>query len=144
MYFFTREYIAEHTINGNWSYESNKRVKNHIDIIIAKAENIYQWKKLDEHITLQIIPPRIFRRKKTSILTFISTMKYVEKVFWWTVEKQFVFFHAQIMIAPGIIHISILAIIITHPAIKNTSQYFQQKKYDQLCITQPWFFKKAR
>ena len=94
MNFFTREYIAEHTINGNRSYESDKGIENNIHIIITKAENIYQWKKLYEHIRLQVIPPRIIRGKKTSIFIFIPTMKNIEKVFWWAIEKQFVFFHA--------------------------------------------------
>ena len=93
MDFFTRKYIAEHTINGNRSGESDKGIENDIHIIITKTENIYQWKKLDEHITLQVIPPRITRGKKTSVFIFIPAMENIEKVFRRVVEKQFIFIH---------------------------------------------------
>ena len=42
MHFFTRKYIAEHTINCNRPCESDKGVKNYIDIVVPKTENIYQ------------------------------------------------------------------------------------------------------
>jgi hypothetical protein len=81
MHFFSREYIAKHTIYSHRPDNGDKRIKDHIDIIISKTENIYQRKKFDEHITLQVVPPGIIRGKKTSILTFISTVKNIGEVF---------------------------------------------------------------
>ena len=144
MYFFAGEDIAKHTIYCHGPGNGDKRIKDHIDIIISKTENIYKGKKLDEHITLQIIPPGIIRGKETSILTFISTVKNIGKIFWGAVEKQFIFFHTQIMIAPCIIHISILAIVDPDPSIKNASHYLEQKQNNQLGIAKPWFFKEAK
>ena len=93
MHFFTGKNIAEDTINGNRSSESDKRVENNIHIVITKTENIYQWKKLDEHISLQIIPPWIIRGKETSVFIFITTLKNIQEVVWRVLKKQFVFIH---------------------------------------------------
>ena len=81
MHFFTRKYIAEHTVNCNWPCKGYKGIENNVDIIIPEAEYIYKRKKLNEHITFQIIPPGIIRGKKASKFTFISTMKNIGKVF---------------------------------------------------------------
>ena len=81
MHFFTGKYIAEHPVNCHRSCEGDKRIENNIHIIIAKTENIYKGKEFDEHIALQIIPPRRIRRKKSSIFIFITAMKNIEKKF---------------------------------------------------------------
>lgn len=93
MDFFTGEYVAEHTINRDWSSEGDKGIEDNIHIVISKTENIYQWKEFDEHVSLQIIPPWIIRGKKTSVFIFITTMKNIEEVVWWALKKQFVFIY---------------------------------------------------
>ena len=90
---FSGKHIAENTINGHWPGECDEWVKNNIDIIISKTENIYQWKKLDEHVTFQIIPPGVMRGKETTVFILIAAMKDIEKEFRWIIEKQLVFLH---------------------------------------------------
>jgi hypothetical protein len=55
-------------------------------------------------------------------------VKNIGKVFQWAMEKQFIFIYTQIMIAPCIIHIGILAIIDPDPSVKNASHYLEQKQ----------------
>jgi hypothetical protein len=80
MHFFTGKDVAEHTINGDRPGERDKGIEDYIHIVVSKTENIYQGEKLDEHISLQIIPPGIIRGKKTSVFVFIATLKNIEEV----------------------------------------------------------------
>ena len=77
MNFFSGKHITEYTVHCHGTGECDERIENNVDIIISKAENIYGGKKLDEHITLQVIPPRIFRGKKSSVFLVIPTLKKI-------------------------------------------------------------------
>jgi hypothetical protein len=78
--YFSGEYIVEHTVYGNRPQESNKGIKNHIDVIIAKAEDIKDRKYFDKQVALQIIPPRIGRIEKATVFVFISTPEKIGEI----------------------------------------------------------------
>lgn len=42
MHFFTREYVAENTINRDRPCECDEGIEDNIHIVISKTENIYQ------------------------------------------------------------------------------------------------------
>jgi hypothetical protein len=55
-----------------------------------------------------------------------------------------VFTDANFMIRPGVEHLGQIAIIPSHPAIKNASNNFYKEKYDELGIAQAGTGKKFR
>ena len=81
MNFFAREHITEYPVYGYRPGESYKGVENNIDIVVAKAEHINYGKKLNKHVALQIIPPRIVRCKEPSIFILVAALKKIQKIF---------------------------------------------------------------
>ena len=58
------EDIRHYPVNRHGTKQRNKRIEDHIHIIMTKTENIENGKDLDKYICFQIIPVRILGSEK--------------------------------------------------------------------------------
>jgi hypothetical protein len=118
-------HITHYPIDSNGPKHADEGVKNNIDVIVAKAENIEDRKQFDEKISLEIVPVGIIGPKKLYYASLIWIAKKIYQVFVRIFVQQLSFLNAVIMKAPCINHLCMVTVINAHPAIKDPGHYFQ-------------------
>lgn len=77
----SREHVLHDTVNGHRTEKRDEGIEDHVDIIVAKAEQVENSHDLYEEVRLYIIPPGIPAGEEVSVAAFITIVKEVsEKV----------------------------------------------------------------
>ena len=75
------ENILHDPVNGNGAKQGQERIKNEIDIIMAKAKQVEQGHDLNKEIRLEVVPPGVVADKKIGVAAFVTIAKQAEKKF---------------------------------------------------------------
>lgn len=106
------------------------------------AENIEDGKEFHKDVSLQVVPVGIGRSKELVSAIGVRIMKKTSEISPGVIDHSIILFFSEFVIGPGVDHLRHIAIIRSHPTIKNGCHHLQEEEDDKLGIVEARTVKK--